>query len=390
MSDEANKNVEPPLVVKVDGLAHEATPPLVALVAARPRPGLIEAIVWCLIFLLTQLFTSGGVIVFCLVVFAIQQPDPAKFLTEQVNGMVDASSSDVPAENRGALPVQMGQAMAYGILGAQFISLGLCLLVLPWRIGKGWKQEIALRRPSVIQVLLICLILPGFMMLSGGIQELLQVVFGLSPPPMSKLMSDMFRSFPWFLTFLAVGFGPGLVEEIWCRGFLGRGLTARYGLVLGVTMTSILFGLMHGSLTYAIPTAIMGAYLHFVYLTSRSIWASILLHTLNNSLAVFATQSGKLEKLDAVPDELAPMIYLASFSLVLFGSIALWINRPHVARIDENVETPIKSDDWSFEYPELIPSPPDSATRLKSGRISPTALVFTVVSFACLMFLLFK
>jgi hypothetical protein len=221
------------------------------------------------------------------------------------------------------------------------------------------------------------------MTLPDGIQQLLQRGFGIEPPSMGKLLGDTFQTFPWFLTFLAVGLGPGVVEEIFCRGFLGRGLTARYGLLLGVTLTSIMFGLMHGSITYAIPTAIMGAYLHFVYLTSRSLWISILLHTLNNSVGVVATLAGSVEQLN-------PVVYLASFSLVLFASIALWTSRPRHLPLPGRSETHLKSTDGNLDYPGISALPHDSGDSLKCGKPSAIALLLTFISFACLMYLLFR
>jgi uncharacterized protein len=389
MADEANANSELPLVVKVDEVSSKFNPTSKKSVKAKPRPGLIEAILWCLIFFCTQLFISVSVMIFVLFVFAVQQPDPKQFIEDQVTRFAEANSPDVPAgETPPAAPREFSQALAYGMLAAQFASLCLILLVLPWRMGRDWRTQINLKRPAIVHVLLILLLAPGFMVLSGGIQELLQVVFGIEPSTMNKSLGDTFHSFPWYLTFLAIGLGPGVVEEIWCRGFLGRGLTARYGLFVGVTLTSIMFGLMHGSVTYAIPTAIMGVYLHFVYLTSRSLWISILLHTLNNSVAVFATLSGAMGQLEADPRGIGPVIYLVSFSLVLFASIALWSSRPRLVPIPDSPDTQLLSSDGNLNYPGLSALPHDTGDRLKSGRPSPLALVLTFISFACLMFLL--
>jgi membrane protease YdiL (CAAX protease family) len=391
MADEANAYSEPPLVVRVDEVYPESDLPLEKPVKARPRPGVIEAIAWCLIFLFMQLFISALVIVFVLFAFAVQQPDPKQFLNDQAKVFAEANSPDIPAgETRPAVPREIGQALAYGMLGAQFASLGLILIVLPWRIGKGWRKQINLKRPAIIHVLLILLLAPGFMLLSGGIQELLQVVFGIEPPTTNKLLGDMFRSFPWYLTFLAIGLGPGVVEEIFCRGFLGRGLTARYGLLVGVTLTSLMFGLMHCSVSYAIPTAIMGVYLHFVYLTSRSLWISILLHTLNNSVAVLATLSGGMAQLEADPQGIGPAIYLLSFSLILFASIALFTSRPRPVVLSESSEEQLKSTDGNLDHPGPSALPHDSGESLKCGKPSPIALVLTFISFASLMYLLFQ
>ena len=113
-----------------------------------------------------------------------------------------------------------------------------------------------------------------------------------------KALNSVFGAFPWPLTVLAVAIGPGVVEEFWCRGFLGRGLSARYGLVTGVLLTSILFALMHVDPSLLLPIALMGAYLHFVYFVTRSIWAPILLHAMNNGVSILLALTLKPEQMD--------------------------------------------------------------------------------------------
>src|SRR5262249_3210165 len=157
------------------------------------------------------------------------------------------------------------------------------------RVGPDWKRQLGVRRPATLHVFLIVLLLPGFLILPNLVQEVVTRVTGLRQPVSIEALNGVFRQVSWFVTLLAVGLGPGVVEEVWCRGFLGRGLCARYGLVAGVILTSVFFGLLHMDPAYAIVTAMMGAFLYFVYLGARSIWVPILLHTLNNSVAVLAS-----------------------------------------------------------------------------------------------------
>jgi membrane protease YdiL (CAAX protease family) len=230
------------------------------------------------------------------------------------------------------------------------------------------------------------LLVPGFIILSSGLQELAQKITGIQPSAVSQTLSDLFRSYPWFLTFLAVALGPGVVEELWCRGFLGRGLTARYGTIGGVLVTSTLFGLIHLDLSLLIPITLMGVFLHFVYLTSRSLGISILLHTMNNGISVFATLAGVASVFEADSHEHCLGIYLMSFALVCSGSIALWTSRPRLLLHQSlTVETPLTTPELpgSAHHQLTTASAPLAFHTANSG-----ALIFTVVSFAVLMFLL--
>lgn len=81
-----------------------------------------------------------------------------------------------------------------------------------------------------------------------------------------------------------VGLLPALWEEMFLRGFIGRGLIARHGLVRGVLFTSLLFGAIHLHPIQSVYAVFLGIVLHAVYLWSRSLLAPITLHAVCNSL----------------------------------------------------------------------------------------------------------
>lgn len=90
--------------------------------------------------------------------------------------------------------------------------------------------------------------------------------------------------FPLLLLLLAVV--PAVAEEIIFRGIIGRGLTARYGLVSGIIMTSMLFGIAHGHPAHAVSVIPLGIVMHVLYVATRSIWAPMLFHFCNNAFAI--------------------------------------------------------------------------------------------------------
>ena len=83
---------------------------------------------------------------------------------------------------------------------------------------------------------------------------------------------------------------PALGEELFFRGFLGRGLVARYGPILGVLLTTLLFALFHIDPVRIASAAVMGVVFHWVYLMTRSLAAPILLHTCYNALCIAAAK----------------------------------------------------------------------------------------------------
>src|SRR5262249_41293070 len=75
-------------------------------------------------------------------------------------------------------------------------------------------------------------------------------------------------------------------EELFFRGFLGRGLIGRYGVLAGVLLTSLLFGTIHVHPILICGAAAFGICVHLIYLATRSLWVPALLHFLNNAFVV--------------------------------------------------------------------------------------------------------
>jgi hypothetical protein len=128
----------------------------------------------------------------------------------------------------------------------------------------------------------------------------------------------------------------------------------------------------------------MGAYLHFVYVMTRSIWPPILLHATNNGLAVLAEVSLSPEQLGTFP----PLAgYISALGLLLFASAAFWTGRAQLEPVTRADEAWWESDGWKPEYPGISAPSPESNVRFAYHAVSPAALVFAVLSFIALAYL---
>ena len=86
---------------------------------------------------------------------------------------------------------------------------------------------------------------------------------------------------------------PALGEELLFRGYIGRGLVARWGMGKGVLLTSLLFGAVHIHPLHAVVAAFLGVILHALYLWTRSLIVPMLLHGINNYAAIQIPVSAK-------------------------------------------------------------------------------------------------
>jgi membrane protease YdiL (CAAX protease family) len=91
---------------------------------------------------------------------------------------------------------------------------------------------------------------------------------------------------PFLLATMALT--PAVCEELLFRGYVHRQVERRLGPVWAVALVGVLFGLYHLQPTKALPLAVLGAWLGFVTWTSGSIVPAVVVHFLNNALAVGA------------------------------------------------------------------------------------------------------
>ncbi len=87
------------------------------------------------------------------------------------------------------------------------------------------------------------------------------------------------------MAFLVLVVLAPLVEEVIFRGFMLPAFIRRFGVVWGVLVTSILFGLVHWQLNVGIITFMMGLLLAWIYLRTRSLLPAIMFHSLKNLVA---------------------------------------------------------------------------------------------------------
>jgi membrane protease YdiL (CAAX protease family) len=332
-----------------------------------PHPGFWWAHLWTLGFA-AVLFGSIIVIVLVAAVVLTVTDDPA---------LKGAGANQIPRP--------LADVLAVSFVIAYVLGLGFSVLALRVVAGRDWRRQVGLRRPPALFVFLTVVGLPGFMLLSDGLAKLLVGVFG-TPETLNQdeVLRDVFGPFPWWFAVLAIGVCPGVVEEVWCRGFLGRGLVGRHGWVAGVLFSSYFFGLLHVFPPwYVIVTAAMGIGLHLVYLASRSLWVPILLHTLNNSLAALGMiRVLRLDRADQNIQASPAVVYLLAAGLLAFVGVAMWTARVRV--VPKDPDAPV----WQPPFPGVAHPPPGTNAVLRPGRVSVAAVMMSLVLLGMLVYVL--
>jgi hypothetical protein len=108
---------------------------------------------------------------------------------------------------------------------------------------------------------------------------------------------------------------------------------------------------------------VVGVVLHLIYLWGRSLWLPMLLHFLNNSLAVTVTRIPGLKELeDPAPGAEPWLLVFTAFVLLLVVLVTLYKSRARLVSIDDQPA-------WQPPYPGVVCPPPESNTRIVSPPV---------------------
>ncbi len=295
-----------------------------------PGPGLPEAFCW-----MAGVFTAhlaAGVV--CLIAILVLMALAGENIQQMAN-------LDQLAPNY--LLLMMG--------GDQWLVLLATFIAIRLRWGQRIGQNLNLTplRPLHAAVV-IGLVLP-LSILSGETYRLLSLVWKplveqlpilhlLDESNAVELLSTLSKtgSLPMMLMIIAVA--PAIGEELVFRGMIGRGLVARWGFVGGVAISSLMFAAVHFHPVHAAAVLPIGIALHCIYLATRSFWAPVLLHFLNNAWATVASRMATEESLPVVEEAASPVLIWASVTAMVVLGAVLYRTRTRYILPDGNEWTP--------------------------------------------------
>ncbi len=271
------------------------------------------------------------------------------------------------------------------------LLVGACWLVVRVTTGRDWVRVLA-ASPLRIQLIVGPLGVLVLLVLATQIYRLVNPYIVRIPEMDKDLLQKGIESLmqvPWWAALLVIAVTPAFSEEFWCRAFLGRGLVGRHGYVMGIVWTSLFFGAIHVFPHQAAMAVILGMVLHAAYIASRSLLIPMLMHYLNNSLAVFsykflATWSPRLQIIETAPQQIPWVWFLAAAFL---GAAVLWAfytSRARLVRTDGSALPP-----WQPPFPGVAHPPPGSGTEVVypwPGVLPALAVFAGVVGLGCALY----
>lgn len=160
-------------------------------------------------------------------------------------------------------------------------------------------------------------------LLGVGLNVFISILFSLIPFPESWVNSYMDSSANimqgnYIVSLLATVIVAPIVEEVVFRGLIYTRLKNGIPLILSAVISSIVFGLIHGTVIWVIYTFIFGLILIWIFEKFQSLLACIILHTAFNAIGM------GLSLLPELPDVFGWIFLITGFLLILIS--CLWIN----------------------------------------------------------------
>lgn len=99
----------------------------------------------------------------------------------------------------------------------------------------------------------------------------------------SSIVIDNFGAYIVYLVVICAS--PAIFEEMLFRGVIASGFK-KYGKIVAIAISSVIFMLMHGSPDQTVHQFIVGAVLGYVFVYSGNIWLGTIIHFFNNAISV--------------------------------------------------------------------------------------------------------
>ena len=191
------------------------------------------------------------------------------------------------------------------------------------------------------------MVLPSWM---SGVEEAMRQAEDMAADATKQILD--INTIPQLLSCLfVVGLMAGLSEEMLFRGAMQRTMQdSRLGAHTAIWVTAIVFSAFHMQFFGFLPRMLLGAWLGYLFVWTRSLWVPIIAHTLNNStVVVMSYLAGKGVVPEGFGDNLGlpadgAFPWMATASLVLSIAIALWAarsfrNEKHGVEVSDDTHT---------------------------------------------------
>lgn len=136
----------------------------------------------------------------------------------------------------------------------------------------------------------------------------LNILMPEAPEWFEKAMEQIMDA-PVWITLISVSVFAPLFEEWLCRGMVLRGLLQKTHPASAILVSAAFFAVLHMNPWQALPAFLLGILFGYVYYKTGSLKLTMLMHCVNNTMAVVFSKIPSLEEAEGFADVLSPWAY---------------------------------------------------------------------------------
>lgn len=175
------------------------------------------------------------------------------------------------------------------LMGGLFVTQ-LMLLFVPvfftWYTRKDFKETFSLKAPKITHLLGAVFMEAGVFVVVMLLSSLLSAIWPEDAGNISESFEMLLDGVQFVPALLVMAVAPAICEEGLFRGYLFAASKKKFKPYMAMLIVAVMFGIYHLSLVKFFTTGILGFTFCYVVYRTESIFASALMHFLNNMMSV--------------------------------------------------------------------------------------------------------
>lgn len=178
-------------------------------------------------------------------------------------------------------------ANKYVLLAITPVTIGLVILVASLLVKLDFKENFKFRKFNLLTFAKIFLLYIGTYFTANFIIDLIVRIF----PNLIKnyeAVEGILTVDNFGLALLVIAVLPAIFEELLFRGVTYNAIKKKYGVGIAIVISALIFGIYHMNFIQGVFASLLGLVLAYSYYKTNSILVPMIIHFINNSLAVIA------------------------------------------------------------------------------------------------------
>lgn len=182
----------------------------------------------------------------------------------------------------------------YVLLAVMPVTMILIVVIAGLISNLDFKNALKIKRFNIKRMIMCIMLYMAGYILSNFIVNFISLVFPSIVSDYSAVV-DVLTIDNILLGLLFTAVLPALAEEILFRGVLLNSFNKKWGKFVAILASSLVFGIYHMNWLQGIFAFLLGLILGYSYLMTGSLWVPIIIHFINNAIAVLATHYSILD-----------------------------------------------------------------------------------------------